>query len=92
MVLCCNKKLEHCSRLIGQLQLVDMFTEETNDKEFASKKIAFGLILLIIGYHVIFGGARILIDFKYPSGSCDNTVVAWGKSEKCNIFNTTREQ
>lgn len=37
-------------------------------KNLPRKKIGFGLILLIIGYHVIFGGARILIDFKYPNG------------------------
>lgn len=55
-------------------------------KNLPLKKIALGLILLIIGYHVIFGGARILIDFKYPNGSCDNTVVAFGKNLRSVIF------
>ena len=55
-------------------------------KNLPRKKIGFGLILLIIGYHVIFGGARILIDFKYPNGSCDNTVVAFGKNLRSVIF------
>lgn len=55
-------------------------------KNLPRKKIGFGLILLIIGYHVIFGGARILIDFKYPSGSCDNTVVAFGENLRNVIF------
>jgi len=54
-------------------------------KNFPLKKIALGLILLIIGYHVIFGGARILIDFKYPNGWHDNTVVAFGEELRTEI-------
>lgn len=55
-------------------------------KNLPRKKIGLGLILIIIGYHIIFGGARILIDFKYPNGSCDNTVVAFGKNLRSVIF------
>ncbi len=54
-------------------------------KNLTLKKIALGLILLIIGYHVISGGARILIDFKYPNGWHDNTVVAFGKELRTEI-------
>ena len=54
-------------------------------KNLPRKKIVFGLILLIIGYHVIFGGARILIDFKYPNGWHDNTVVAFGEELRTEI-------
>lgn len=55
-------------------------------KNLPRKKIGFGLILLMIGYHVIFGGARILIDFKYPMGSCDNTIVTFGSQLRTGIF------
>ncbi len=49
------------------------------------KRIGLWFILLIIGYHVIFGGVRILIDFKYPNGWHDNTVVAFGKKLRTEI-------
>ena len=49
------------------------------------KRIGLWFILLIIGYHVIFGGVRILIDFKYPNGWHDNTVVAFGKELRTEI-------
>lgn len=55
-------------------------------KNLPRKKIGFGLILLIIGYHVIFGGARILIDFKYPNGWYDNTIVAFGEKLRILVF------
>ena len=50
------------------------------------RKISCALILLVIGYHVIFGGARILVDFGNPNGWCDNTVVAFGVSLRSVIF------
>ena len=55
-------------------------------KNLPRKKIGFGLILLIIVYHVIFGGARILIDFKYPNGWYDNTIVAFGEKLRILVF------
>lgn len=55
-------------------------------KNLPRKKIGFGLILLIIGYHVIFGGARIIIDFKYPNGWYDNTIVAFGEKLRILVF------
>ena len=50
------------------------------------KKTCCVLILLIIAYHVLFGTVRALIDFKYPSGSCDNTVAAFGLELRSAIF------
>lgn len=50
------------------------------------KRIGLWFILLIIGYHVIFGGVRILIDFKYPNGWYDNTIVAFGEKLRILVF------
>lgn len=55
-------------------------------KNLPSKKICFGLILLIIVYHVIFGGIRIIIDFKYPNGWYDNTIEAFGEKLRILVF------
>lgn len=55
-------------------------------KKLPLKKICLGLILLIIGYHVIFGGIRIIIDFKYPNGWYDNTIVAFGENLRILVF------
>lgn len=49
------------------------------------KRIGCGLVLLIVGYHLIFGGMRILIDFKYPNGWHDNTVIAFGDKLRTEI-------
>ena len=49
------------------------------------RKISFVLILIIIGYHFVFGVARVLIDFKYPNGWHDNTVVAFGEELRAEI-------
>ncbi len=55
------------------------------------RKISCRLILLIICYHVIFGGARVIIDFKYPNGWHDNTVVVFGEKLRTEIrFLNTR--
>ena len=55
-------------------------------KNMPLKKIGFGLILLMIMYHVIFGGIRIIIDFKYPNGWYDNTIVAFGEKLRVLVF------
>ena len=43
-------------------------------------------VVIFLCYHVIFGGARILIDFKYPNGWYDNTIVAFGTHLRNVIF------
>lgn len=55
-------------------------------KMFSLKKLVCILTLIIIGYHVIFGGARIIIDFKYPNGWYDNTIVAFGDKLRVLVF------
>ncbi len=50
------------------------------------KKFSCSLILLIIAYHVIFGTARFLIDFKYPNGWLDGTVVVFGEELRVSVF------
>ena len=49
------------------------------------KKICLCLVLIVLSYHVIFGGMRILIDFKYPNGWHDNTVIAFGDKLRTEI-------
>ena len=53
-------------------------------KHWSLKKMILWCIAVFVCYHIVFGGARILIDFKYPNGWYDNTVVAFG--EKLRIF------
>ena len=63
--------------------------------KWSLKKIILWSVVIFSFYHVIFGGARILIDSKYPNGWYDNTVVAFGThlrnvifsiSERCDIW------
>lgn len=42
--------------------------------------------MVILGYHAIFGTARVLIDFKYPMGSNDNTIAAFGTHLRTGIL------
>lgn len=56
------------------------------------KKFSCSLILLIIAYHVIFGTARFLIDFKYPNGWLDGTIVVFGEELRVSVFSSTQEQ
>ncbi len=50
------------------------------------RRISYGLILIIIGYHVIFGVARILVDFGFPNGWLKDTVVAFGEELRISVF------
>ena len=50
------------------------------------KKFSCSLILLIIAYHVIFGITRFLIDFKYPNGWLDGTIVVFGEELRASVF------
>ena len=56
------------------------------------RKISCALILLVIGYHVIFGGARILVDFGYPMGWNDNTIIAFGTQLRTGVLQDTASQ
>lgn len=42
--------------------------------------------MVVLGYHAIFGTARVLIDFKYPMGSNDNTIAAFGTHLRTGIL------
>ena len=42
--------------------------------------------MVVFGYHAIFGTARVLIDFKYPMGSNDNTIAAFGTHLRTGIL------
>lgn len=46
-------------------------------KKLTQKKVIIWLLMVVLGYHAIFGTARVLIDFKYPMGSNDNTIAAF---------------
>ena len=35
-------------------------------KKLTQKKVIIWLLMVVLGYHAIFGTARVLIDFKYP--------------------------
>lgn len=54
-------------------------------KKLNWRKIIKYFFLAIIGYHIIFGGLRFLIDFKYPMGWYDNTVTAFGTHLRTGI-------
>ena len=54
-------------------------------RKISLKKICLCLALIVLSYHVIFGGMRILIDFKYPNGWHDNTVIAFGDKLRTEI-------
>ncbi len=49
------------------------------------RKISCKLILIIICYHLIFGGARIFIDIGYPMGWYNNTITAFGTELRIGI-------
>ena len=50
------------------------------------RRMSCGLILIIMGYHIIFGTIRLFSDFWCPAGWCDNTVVAFGLNLRSVIF------
>ena len=55
-------------------------------KKLTQKKIIIWLLMVVLGYHAIFGTARVLIDFKYPMGSNDNTIAAFGTHLRTGIL------
>ncbi len=55
-------------------------------KKLTPKKVIIWLLMVILGYHAIFGAARVLIDFKYPMGSNDNTIAAFGTHLRTGIL------
>ena len=61
-------------------------------RKISLKKICLCLVLIILSYHVVFGGCRILNDFKSPMGSADNTIVAFGNQLRTGIFQETSPQ
>ena len=54
-------------------------------KKLTPKKVIIWLLMVILGYHAIFGAARVLIDFKYPMGSYINTIIAFGPQLRIGI-------
>ena len=56
------------------------------------RKASLWLIVIIVGYHVIFGAARAFIDFKYPMGWYDNTIVAFGEQLRIGILHEISPQ
>ncbi len=56
------------------------------------RKLSFGLIALIVGYNIIFGTIRFLVDFKYPNGWYNNTIVAFGGELRVYIVSSLHEQ
>lgn len=50
------------------------------------RKVSFLLILIIAGYHVVFCAVRVFIDFKYPMGSYDNMITAFGMQLRTGIL------
>ena len=55
-------------------------------KKLSSKKIVISIIVFLVVYHAFFSTMRFLVDFKYPNGSCSNTVVAFGMNLRSVIF------
>ncbi len=55
-------------------------------KKWSSQKIVITIIIFCVVYHIFFGTIRMLIDFKYPNGSCNNTVIAFGINLRSVIF------
>lgn len=55
-------------------------------KKLTQKKVIIWLLMVVLGYHAIFGTARVLIDFKYPMGSNDNTIAAFGTHLRTGIL------
>lgn len=55
-------------------------------KKLTPKKVIIWLLMVVLGYHAIFGTARVLIDFKYPMGSNDNTIAAFGTHLRTGIL------
>ena len=55
-------------------------------KKLTPKKVIIWLLMVVLGYHAIFGTARVLIDFKYPMGSNDNTIAAFGTPLEDNVY------
>ena len=54
------------------------------------RKISYGLILILIGYHAIFGTMRFFADFWYPKGWYDNTIVVYGEELRISVFSSTK--
>ena len=42
------------------------------------RKIILWIIVIVLGYHVIFGTARAIEDFKWPNGWYNETIQAFG--------------
>ena len=55
-------------------------------RKWPFKRILLWCVVVFLCYHIVFGGARILIDFKYPNGSYNNTIVAFGAKLRVLIF------
>ncbi len=56
-----------------------------------TKRTIIYLIMIIVGYHVVFSTARDFIDFKYPNGWYRNTVVAFGEELRVLIFSDLKK-
>ncbi len=56
------------------------------------KKISCSLILFVVIYHIIFGTARFLIDFKCPNGWIDGTVTVFGEELRVSVFSSLQEK
>ncbi len=50
-----------------------------------TKKTVIYLIMIIVGYHVLFSTVRFFIDIGYPMGWYINTVVAFGNELRIGI-------
>ena len=55
------------------------------------RKISFGLIVIIIGYHIIFGATRIFTDFWCPNGWYHNVVVTFGEDLRVLLFSDVQK-
>ncbi len=51
-----------------------------------TKRTIIYLIMIIVGYHVIFSTVRDFLDFEYPMGSYNNTIVAFGTKLRTGIL------
>ncbi len=50
-----------------------------------TKRTIIYLIMIIVGYHVIFSTARDFVDFKYPMKWYDNAIAAFGTELRIGI-------
>ena len=55
-------------------------------RKWPFKRIFLWCVVVFLCYHIVFGGVRIFIDFKYPNGWYDNTIVAFGTHLRNVIF------